>query len=67
MKLLGSVIIDEYGRTAWIMAAEEGHFKVLMNLWGWAKDLNLKPEELKNELLSKSRLLKMSLLMASKP
>jgi hypothetical protein len=30
------------------MEVEEGHFKILMKLWGWAKKLNLKLEELRN-------------------
>ena len=47
--------------------AEEGHFKLLMKLVGLAKELNLKPEELKNEVFRKSRFLKMSLSMALKP
>jgi hypothetical protein len=44
------------------MEGEEGHFKILMNLWGWAKDLNLKPEE----LFSKYSFLKMLLSLALK-
>jgi len=58
---------DECELTAWNMEAEEGHFKILMKLWGWAKELNLKPEELRNELFSKYRFLKMLLSMAPKP
>jgi hypothetical protein len=58
---------DECEQTAWNMKAEEGHFKILMNLWGWAKELNLKPEDLKNELFSKYKFLKMLLSMALKP
>jgi hypothetical protein len=49
------------------MEAEEGHFKILMILWGWAKKLNLKPEDLRNELFSKYRFLKMLLSMVLNP
>jgi len=39
------------------MAAKRGKFKVLEKLWEWAKELQLKPEELRNEvLLSKDNL-----------
>jgi hypothetical protein len=52
---------------AWHKVAESGHIEILENLRDWAKELHLKPEELKNEVLSKSRFLKMSLSMASEP
>jgi hypothetical protein len=41
----------KYGLTAWNKAAEKGRFEVLEKLWNWAKDVQLKPEELRNELL----------------
>jgi len=31
------------------MAAGEGHVEVLEKLWEWARELQLKPEELKNQ------------------
>jgi hypothetical protein len=37
--------------TVWHKAAEEGHVEILMYLWIWCKELQLKPEELINELL----------------
>jgi hypothetical protein len=33
------------------MAAREGHVEVLEKLWDLAKELQLKPEELRNEML----------------
>jgi hypothetical protein len=57
---------DEYNETAWHKIAESGHVEILENLWDWAKELHLKAEELRNEVLSNSRFLKMSLPMASK-
>ena len=42
---------DEYKKTAWHMAAESGYVEVLNKLWDWAKELQLKPEELRNEVL----------------
>jgi hypothetical protein len=58
---------DKCEQTAWYIEVEEGHFKILMKLWGWAKELNLKPEEFRNELFSKYRFLKMLLSLALKP
>jgi CO/xanthine dehydrogenase Mo-binding subunit len=41
---------------AWHQAAEEGNFEVFMKLWNWTSELQLKPEELRNEvLLSKDK------------
>jgi hypothetical protein len=42
---------DNQGQTAWHKAAEEGHVEVLNKLWVWAKELQLEPEELRNEVL----------------
>jgi hypothetical protein len=42
---------DECEETVWNMEAEECHFKILMKLWGLAKELNLNPEELRNEFV----------------
>jgi len=43
--------------TAWHMAAGTGHVEILQKVWDWAKELQLKPEELRNDVwLSKSRL-----------
>jgi hypothetical protein len=33
------------------MAAETGKFEVLEKMWEWAKELQLKPEEIRNEVL----------------
>jgi len=47
---------DDVDQTAWYIAAREGHVKVLEKLWYWAKELQLKPEELRNEVwLSKDK------------
>jgi hypothetical protein len=49
-----------YEQTAWHKAAISGDIEVLERLWNWAKELQLKPEELRNELLfSKGRFGKM--------
>jgi hypothetical protein len=37
--------------TAWHMAAESGHVEVLVKMWDRAIELQLKPEELINEML----------------
>ena len=42
---------DEYNKTAWQNAAGRGEVEILEKLWDWAKKLQLKPEELRNELL----------------
>jgi len=42
---------DKSKETAWQKAAENGHVILLEKLWDWAKELQLKPEELRNELL----------------
>ena len=42
---------DRYGQTAWQKAALRGKFGVLEKLWDWAKELKLKPEELREEVL----------------
>jgi len=48
---------DNLNNTAWHMAAKWGKFQVLEKLWEWAKELQLQPEELRNELLlSKDKL-----------
>jgi len=36
--------------SAWHKAAERGNVAVLKNLWNWAKKMQVKPEELRNEL-----------------
>jgi hypothetical protein len=36
------------------MAAEYGNVVILEKLWDFAKELQLKPEELKNDMLSKN-------------
>ena len=42
---------DIYNETAWHKAAERGDVEVLNKLLDWAKELQLKPEELGNEVL----------------
>jgi ankyrin repeat protein len=42
---------DHKGKTAWQLAAEEGHFEVLTKLWYWMKELQLKPKEIRKEVL----------------
>jgi hypothetical protein len=42
---------DYKRRTAWLVAAEEGHIKVVESLWIWGKE-QLNPLELEKELLS---------------
>jgi hypothetical protein len=36
---------------SWHMTAETGQVEILEKLWEWAKELQLKPEELRNEVL----------------
>ena len=38
------------GNTARHEAAERGQLEILEKLWNWAKELQLKPEEIGNEL-----------------
>jgi hypothetical protein len=52
---------DNYGKTAWHNAARVGHVEVLEKLWEWAKELQLKPEELRNQLLLSKDILKMAI------
>jgi len=33
----------EFDKTAWHMAATEGHVEVLEKLWDWVRELLLKP------------------------
>ena len=41
---------EENGNTAWHMAAFCGTAEVLERLWDWAKELQLNPEEIKNDV-----------------
>jgi hypothetical protein len=43
----------KHNETAWQKAVEICNVKVLEKLWGWAKELQLKPEELRNEMFLK--------------
>jgi len=45
--LLGT---DNYGKTAWHIAAQRGNSEYLQKLWEMAKE-NQTPEEIKNKLL----------------
>jgi hypothetical protein len=40
-----------FGNSAWHLAAERGQVDILEKLWYWAKNLQLKPEEIRNEVL----------------
>ena len=42
---------EKVNKTAWQKAAERGHTELLEKLWDRAKELQLNPEELRNELL----------------
>jgi len=47
---------DKLGQMAWHMAAEGIHIELLETLWDFAKELQLKAEELRNQLwLSKEK------------
>jgi ankyrin repeat protein len=52
-KLRSKVLLskNDFGNTAWHLAAEGGQVAILKKLWKWAKELHLKPEELRYELL----------------
>jgi ankyrin repeat protein len=39
-----------FGQTIWHTAAKRGHVEVLQKLWDWTKNLQEKPEELRNQL-----------------
>ena len=41
---------DKFNQTPWHMAAESGHIEVLEEVWYWAKELQVNPEELKNQV-----------------
>jgi hypothetical protein len=43
---------DKYGKTVWHNAAERGQVEILEKLWDWAKELQLKPKQLRNEVFS---------------
>ena len=42
---------NEYGNTVWYKAARRGQVEILEKLLNWGKELQLKPEEIRNELL----------------
>jgi ankyrin repeat protein len=44
-----------YFQTPLHKAAKIGNVEVLERLWNWAKELQLKPEEIKNEVLLKNK------------
>jgi hypothetical protein len=44
-------ILLKFNRTAWHMAAEDSQVVILEKLWDFAKELQLKPDELRNEVL----------------
>jgi hypothetical protein len=46
---------DKYKRTLWYIAAEFGDIELLVTMWDWAKELRLKPEDLRNAMLSKDK------------
>jgi ankyrin repeat protein len=41
---------ENSGKTAWHVAAGNGHIEVLEKLWDLAKEVQLNPEELRNEV-----------------
>ena len=41
---------DSSEQMAWHMAAGEGHVKILEKLWDWAKEMQLKPEQLRDDV-----------------
>ena len=41
---------DKDGRTAWHVAAKWGKVELFEILWDWAKELQLNPEEIKNDV-----------------
>jgi hypothetical protein len=48
---------NESGKEAWLVAARESHVKLLQKLWHFAKELQLNPQDLRNEMwLSKDML-----------
>jgi hypothetical protein len=42
---------DRYGQTAWHIATGRGNVEILEKLWDWVKELQLKPEELRDDVL----------------
>jgi len=42
---------NKYGNTAWDEAADRGQVEILEKMWKWAKEMQIKPEEIRNELL----------------
>jgi 5-methylthioribose kinase len=48
------VVKDKLHHTAWGTAAIGLHVEIIQKLWGLAKELQLTPEELSNEVLSKN-------------
>jgi len=47
---------DHLNNTAWHIAAKNGRVELLEKLWEWAEELQLKPEELRKEMLSRNHL-----------
>jgi hypothetical protein len=42
---------NNYKETVWHNAADSGQGEILEKLWSWAKELQLNPEKLRNEVL----------------
>ena len=42
---------NKNGNTAWHEGAGRGQVAILQKLWNWAKEMQLKPEEIRNDLL----------------
>jgi hypothetical protein len=42
---------NNYKETLWHNATESGHVEILEKLWNWDKELQLKPQEVRNEVL----------------
>jgi hypothetical protein len=51
VKKWGVVVHRQKWKTAWHKAAESGQLEVLEKLWSWIKNLQLGPEDLRNEVL----------------
>jgi ankyrin repeat protein len=42
---------DRYNKTVWHKAAKRGNVELLKKLWDWAQELQLQPEDVKNDVL----------------
>jgi ankyrin repeat protein len=42
---------DNYNNKPWHLAAEEGKVEILEKLWEWYKVVQIKPEEIRNQVV----------------